>query len=539
LAGASFSPRTITVCPSGCSYSSVQAAIDAASPGDTIEIRAGTYQENITITKSLTLTGAGRDVTSIQGKEPGKPVVTIAGDQEISVTVQGLTIAEAKAATPRSWREHGFRISGKVRLVVRGCRVSDNPHSGLWVVGTDVGALEVSDCLITGNAVVAIGNSNPNFVVSGGNNELRDNGVDLCGFVPPSMRTPLVPETGRTLVQVPRDYATVQEAIDAVAPGGTVAVASGTYVGGLTIGKSLTLRGAGQELTTLRPRPNKGPVVAVLAGAEVKIEGFTITGSVWLGLWASGDVTLQSCVISGNGLAGASFEGGRASISSCTILGNGDRGIGVWRTAKVTISNNVIKGNAGDGIDALENAQVFISNNSISENGYEGIQIGSSSKATISDNTLDRNGEIGILVWYSSEAEITGNRITNTLLNSESKIGDGIEILEDSKATIKGNTITGNARYGIFIGGGHFYRDPSRQFRSSSADIEGNTISNNKSHGVQVLASTVTVNRNTIQNNGGCGIYADCSTNITSCSGNTVSGNKGGNYCEAARGSCY
>jgi parallel beta-helix repeat protein len=454
LAGASFSPRTITVCPSGCSYSSVQAAIDAASPGDTIEIRAGTYQENITITKSLTLTGAGRDVTSIQGKEPGKPVVTITGDQEISVTVQGLTIAEAKAATPRSWREHGFRISGKVRLVVRGCRVSDNPHSGLWVVGTDVGALEVSDCLITGNAVAAIGNSNPNFVVSGGNNELRDNGVDLCGFVPPSMRTPLVPETGRTLVQVPRDYATVQEAIDAVAPGGTVAVASGTYVGGLTIGKSLTLRGAGQELTTLRPRPNKGPVVAVLAGAEVKIEGFTITGSVWVGLRASGDVTLQSCVISGNGLGGASFEGGRASISSCTILGNGDRGIGVWDTAQVVISGNTITGNTN-----------------------EGVQVGE-----------------------SAHAEIVNNQITN----NKGEYGDGIEVFENASAVIRNNTITGNARYGIGL------------WHGAQVTITDNTIRQNGDHGINIgyggyPGETVQaeISRNRIEMNGGCGVWVD------------------------------
>jgi parallel beta-helix repeat protein len=488
LAGASFSPRTITVCPSGCSYSSVQAAIDAASPGDTIEIRAGTYQENITITKSLTLTGAGRDVTSIQGKEPGKPVVTITGDQEISVTVQGLTIAEAKAATPRSWREHGFRISGKVRLVVRGCRVSDNPHSGLWVVGTDVGALEVSDCLITGNAVAAIGNSNPNFVVSGGNNELRDNGVDLCGFVPPSMRTPLVPETGWTLVQVPRDYATVQEAIDAVAPGGTVAVASGTYVGGLTIGKSLTLRGAGQELTTLRPRPNKGPVVGVLAGAEVKIEGFTITGSVWVGLWASGDVTLQSCVISGNGLGGATFEGGRASISSCTITGNTNEGVRVGESAHAEIVNNQItdnKGEYGDGIEVCENASAVIRNNTITGNARYGIGLWDGAQATITDNTIRQNGN----------RQITDNK---------GEYGDGIEVCENASAVIRNNTITGNARYGIGLWDG------------AQATITDNTIRQNGDHGINIgyggyPGETVQaeISRNRIEMNGGCGVWVD------------------------------
>ena len=46
---------TRTVCSSGCQYTSVQAAIDAASPGDTILLRAGqTFTENITLRNKST-----------------------------------------------------------------------------------------------------------------------------------------------------------------------------------------------------------------------------------------------------------------------------------------------------------------------------------------------------------------------------------------------------------------------------------------------------------------------------------------------------
>ena len=41
----------ITVCASGCDYTTIAAAVTAAANGDTILIGPGTYTENITLTK--------------------------------------------------------------------------------------------------------------------------------------------------------------------------------------------------------------------------------------------------------------------------------------------------------------------------------------------------------------------------------------------------------------------------------------------------------------------------------------------------------
>ncbi len=56
----------IRVCPDGCDYTSIQAAIDSASPGDKITVESGTYAENLIMGKTETLqgldTGSGRPV---------------------------------------------------------------------------------------------------------------------------------------------------------------------------------------------------------------------------------------------------------------------------------------------------------------------------------------------------------------------------------------------------------------------------------------------------------------------------------------------
>ena len=56
----------------GSCYTTIQAAVNAAISGDTINIHAGTYYEHVTVNKALSFIGAGTDQTLVDGSSSGR-----------------------------------------------------------------------------------------------------------------------------------------------------------------------------------------------------------------------------------------------------------------------------------------------------------------------------------------------------------------------------------------------------------------------------------------------------------------------------------
>ena len=74
---------TLVVCPGGCAFSSIQAAINASSNGDAIQVQSGTYYENVNVNKQLTLRGIGNPVVSVATWESA---ITLSEDR---ITLEG------------------------------------------------------------------------------------------------------------------------------------------------------------------------------------------------------------------------------------------------------------------------------------------------------------------------------------------------------------------------------------------------------------------------------------------------------------------
>lgn len=124
-------------CP-GASFTTIQAAINAASAGDTIEVCAGTYPEAavgpLTINKTLTLEGA----------QAGNDARTRAGAESTIEDIQGTSVAAS-----------GVVIDG---FTVQGSTVAAFTGYGIWINPT-VGGTQIVNNIIQDN-IVGIGLAN-------------------------------------------------------------------------------------------------------------------------------------------------------------------------------------------------------------------------------------------------------------------------------------------------------------------------------------------------------------------------------------------
>jgi tetratricopeptide (TPR) repeat protein len=94
---------TLTVCPDGCDYASIQAAIDAANTGDIIEVYSGLYDEQIAIDKNVTLRGIDTG-----GGMPFAGIVSLNGQPES--IINGLRIGILFAGLPSSQFKNGMSL---------------------------------------------------------------------------------------------------------------------------------------------------------------------------------------------------------------------------------------------------------------------------------------------------------------------------------------------------------------------------------------------------------------------------------------------
>lgn len=267
--------------PSG---TSIQESIDRAPAGAILQLPAGIFIESLTITKDITLRSdpASPDRTVLEAASP-EGAVRITGTAKPLVILEGLTIRGAHGYVP-----DGIVVYVPAQVFLRSVRLSDCQGSGLAIYGE--GHVTLERCTISGNSAYGVVVHDDTGFVGGVGNVFRENGVDLGRYADPGIRIPLVAETAKQVIRVPSDVPSLQQAIDAVAPGGTVLIEPGAYHEGVCLWKPVTLQGTGEgvELFTLGGAKLGGAVLA--SSGSVSLENLRLRGRWEI---VAGDVVLR------------------------------------------------------------------------------------------------------------------------------------------------------------------------------------------------------------------------------------------------------
>ena len=572
---------------------SIQEAIDQAPEGTVICLGPGTYEENLVIGKNLTLRGEGEkpDEVRIIGALEDQPVIQVENEQEIEVKIENLAVSKAKGNSG-----DGIKVAGRVRVLIEKVYVSDNWWYGLSVGGearltlidSSVSRNHVSGLLVEGTAQVEVRDSrfadNKAFGVivmsgdaqiRGTNNVFHDNGADLGGFASASLRAPLVLQTDRDQLSVPEDLVSLQEAIDAIAPGGTITISAGTFTEGVTIWKPVVIQGAGPQETVLTALPERHVVISILAEAEqVTLTGLTVAESDgqglaiyghhvairdvqvidndrW-GLWAGGTATvsLQDSAVSSNWVGVLIESSARVDITGCTVDGNktglaaggsalvvlqdstiseNEDGLWMGSSARLSLQNCTVSGNGGDGLTVAGSAQVTLTGSTVSHNWSDGLEVSGSAQVTIIDSVISGNWWNGLDVCGSPNVTLTECAISDNGYY-------GLAVRESAEMTVRNSTISGN-EYGFEIDDSAVVTIVNSTIcdslydgiivnRAAELSLVGSTISNNEYEGLEVWGTAIVAVRDChFLNNEGFGIVVRSGAVQISGTNNVFRGN--------------
>ena len=282
-------------------------------------------------------------------------------------------------------------------------------------------------------------------------------------------------------------FASVQAAVDAAAPGGTIRLCPGTYPAPVAVAKDLTLRGAGANRSILDGggTARATAVLTVGPGATVVVRALTIRG--------------------GNGNENG---GGIANAGALTLDG-------------VRVTGNVAK--QGGGIAHLAGALTLVDSRL------------SGNEATGS------SGQGGGLIVFGGTVTLDGCDVTANEAPGSAGQGGGLYVLNGTEVRLNGSRVTGNtAAHG---GGGLFISNGAVTLTDSQVTGNETNPANASSEGggIKITGGTVTLSGSQVTGNtaaNGGGIYNSAGDTAVTVAPGSVTGNTPNNCAGQAVGNC-
>ena len=452
-------------------YSTIQAAVDNASEGDTIRVLPGTYNESITINKSLDLVGSGVNDTTIEGGGIGDVIHVNCDDVNIS----------------------GFFINGS------GWK---NGDAGIELSGSEncyIGEIAAMNCL----KGIYLNDSNYNLVV---NNSCWDNeyGIYLGASMHNGISENMCDSNTYTGISLFNSYSNMIESNTCTSTGGD----------GISISYS-------EDNEVINNTCNYNHDDGIFLGSA---DSNSISNNnceenwddgIFLEYADSNSIFNNNCDYNWdygihlysaysnlieNNTCGSYWEYGiyiyysdNNKILNSTCNSN-NYGIYLYYSDYNRVANSTCNSNEY-GIYLDHSDYTEMANNTCNDN-YDGIYLDFSNNNKVKNNTCDENSDFGIYFYYSDYNDVASN-------TCNSNYDDGVHLYYSEYNDVASNTCNSN------------YDDGVHLYYSEYNDVARNTCDYNNDDGIYLTRSdSSSIFNNICEENRGCGIVIYSSDNI-------------------------
>ena len=446
-------------CNVPASYSLIQLAVD----DDTCKIiivSAGTYLENVVISRNLTIQGESKNNTIVNGNDSDTVFDIQPGS---SVTMTNLTIRNGKPTAGPETTGGGIQIYTGTLTLIDALVTNNRADYGAGIYGY------ASKITIRQSEIIS--------------NQATENGGGIAGIFSStaSIENSTVAKNGAGS-HGGGIYGGNINIISGTVEGNEAGFGGGalaTYKGHITLSQTIISNNIAQRVGGgVFANGSYGGLVTVVVTHSTIISNRAGDGGGILG------VSLESFEIGNSEIVsniakydGGGINGSGINITNTTIQGNlANNGGGVFgHSSPVTITNSMISENTGrnssGGIYISFHGDMTINNTVISDNESDGIKSYEGGHLVINNSTIKDNEESGIEIGHNSgDVDINNSTISG---NAGAGGGGGISCSSlNSQVTINNSTLSNNSAVnyggGIEINGGNMVINNSTIYSNSS-----------------------------------------------------------------------
>ncbi|MDH6143821.1 SpoVK/Ycf46/Vps4 family AAA+-type ATPase/nitrous oxidase accessory protein NosD [Kitasatospora sp. GP30] len=459
----------LTVCAeqreAGC-YRTIGEALQAARSGAVISVRPGRYEENLVITKMVTITA--EDVRGSVRISPRTGTVVQVVAEAVQLTglvlhgqdddLPAVDVPRGQAALQdcevvgNSWTAVLTRQQGS--LAMRGCRVVNAAGAGL--VETATGSSVIEDCVIEhlGTSAVVIGERANPVVRRCVLRDARGNGICANGQAQGLIEDCVISATDKPAVALEEQCTTrlVRTEIRDCALGVFISSADRVVLEDCTVtgvrGHAIALAGGTDPLLRrCRAVRSQGHGLHIGDRSRGTFEECEVTGAGAAGIWVgeSAGPVLNRAMVQGGSAVGVELTGESvAEFDRLEVRDAAGAGVSVTEGANPLLRRAMVTAATGAGVAVLRNGRGRLEDATVLDSGEAGVRIAEGGNLYIGGSTVRGSRDCGVSVADGGIATLRDCELAENEF-------DGASVAREGELTATRCRMRGNRRHGLHL----------------------------------------------------------------------------------------